>query len=347
MMPSVSVIVPTYNRARWLPEAVTSVLRQTHAPLEVLIVDDGSTDDTEAVCASFAAPVRYIRQANAGVSAARNHGVREARGEWIAFLDSDDVWLPAKLEIQLAALRAFPGAEWSVTGCEVVDLEGQPVPQPQGFERAFPIFAELGASADDVFSRAFACTDIECADASHRVYSGDPFQLLFRGNFALPSSVMVRREVFDAIGGFDETLRLAEETECFHRLAARSCVAVVMSPLVRYRVGGQGSLTSSTNTTRLIRNALTSLDRAARLRPELSPSEQRAYEAGRQSLLLRLAYTQLSVLEREAARATVAEVWRRGGGVGRTPRGLAIYAASLLPVALLRRLHSLKRGLRA
>ena len=344
-MPSVSVVVPTYNRAKWLPEAVASALGQTHRPLEVLIVDDGSTDHTEAVCASFAPPVRYIRQANGGVSAARNRGVREARGEWIAFLDSDDVWEPAKLEIQLAALRGAEAAEWSITGCQVIDLEGQPVPGPQGFARVFPVFAALRVSPDELFSRALSRTDLDCRGGVHRVYLGDAFRLLFHGNVVLPSSVLARRATIEAIGGFDESFRIAEETECFHRLAARSPVAVVMSPLVRYRVGGQGSLTSTANTTRLIGNALTSLDRAAKLRGELSPSERQAYEEGRRSLLLRLAYAQLSVFERQAARDALAEAWR--GGAGRSPKMLGIYLASLLPVEVLRGLHGVKRRLRA
>lgn len=79
-MATVSVVIPTYNRARWLPETVASVLGQSVPPLEVLIVDDGSTDDTATVCAGMPPPVRYLRQANAGVGAARNRGIREARG---------------------------------------------------------------------------------------------------------------------------------------------------------------------------------------------------------------------------------------------------------------------------
>ena len=111
-MSTVSVIIPTYNRANWLPETVATILNQTQPPLEVLIVDDGSTDDTAAVCAAFPETVRHIRQQNAGVSAARNRGMREAKGEWIAFADSDDPWEPTKLEVQLNVLETLPETEW-------------------------------------------------------------------------------------------------------------------------------------------------------------------------------------------------------------------------------------------
>ncbi len=111
--PTVSVVIPSYNRAGWLPAAVGSVLAQTHPATEILIVDDGSTDNSAEVCAAFPAPVRYIRQQNAGVSAARNRGMREATGEFIALLDSDDLWLPEKLAVQLA-LHAGSARSWLV-----------------------------------------------------------------------------------------------------------------------------------------------------------------------------------------------------------------------------------------
>ena len=104
--PQVSVVIPTYNRAHILGRAIDSVLQQTHRDLELIIVDDGSSDGTAALVRGIEDPrVRYVHQQNRGVSAARNRGIAEARAEWLAFLDSDDEWLPQKLERQFSALR--------------------------------------------------------------------------------------------------------------------------------------------------------------------------------------------------------------------------------------------------
>lgn len=107
--PSVSAIVSAYNSARYVGEAIASALRQTVPPLEVVVVDDGSTDDTAAVVAGIGGPVRFLRQPHAGAGPARNLGVREARGEYVAFLDADDLWTPDKLRVQIAALAEHPG----------------------------------------------------------------------------------------------------------------------------------------------------------------------------------------------------------------------------------------------
>ncbi len=101
LSPTVSVVIPCYNGAKFIRETLDSVLAQTVAPIEVLVVDDGSTDDSAAIAESYALPVRVIRQTNQGESVARNHGIDEARGDWIAFVDADDVWTPNKLERQL------------------------------------------------------------------------------------------------------------------------------------------------------------------------------------------------------------------------------------------------------
>jgi len=109
--PEVSVIIPVYNGARYVVDAIGSVLEQTHRDLEIVVVDDGSTDDSPAILGRFAAPVRVIRQENGGTGAARNRGVSASRGELLAFLDQDDLWMPAKLTMQIAALRTHAELE--------------------------------------------------------------------------------------------------------------------------------------------------------------------------------------------------------------------------------------------
>ena len=100
MKPRVTVVIPCFNAARFLRETLESALNQSHAPIEVLVIDDGSTDQSAAIAASYGPPVRVISQTNQGESVARNRGIEEARGSWIAFLDADDIWLPEKLERQ-------------------------------------------------------------------------------------------------------------------------------------------------------------------------------------------------------------------------------------------------------
>ena len=116
---SISVVIPAYNAEGCVVRAVESVLAQSRPAMEVIVVDDGSRDATAAVAERFGPAVRVLRQANGGPAAARNHGVREAGGEWIAFLDADDAWLPQKLERQAEKLD---GAQVGVVHCYVVDV---------------------------------------------------------------------------------------------------------------------------------------------------------------------------------------------------------------------------------
>jgi glycosyltransferase involved in cell wall biosynthesis len=328
----ISVVIPTYNRAGLLPRAVESALAQTVAPLEILIVDDGSTDDTKSVCSRWPAPVRYIATPNGGVARARNVGIKEARGEWIALLDSDDEWEPNKLAAQRAALAAAPDARWCIAGCTLVDGDGQTRPGRQGYEAAFPVFAETRDSAAEYFGRALR-------KVGDGVYAGDLYETLFRGNVVLPSSVMVHRDVFARCGAFNPDFRYAEETEFFHRVAAQFPVVIVLDRLVRYRVAQAGSLTSSSNTQKLIANALKSLDQAAALRAPMTASARRALNDGRTSLMLRLAYTRLSEHDARGAREAALHALAK-------PKAWGIIGASLLPDPALRSMHAVKRLIR-
>jgi GT2 family glycosyltransferase len=339
---SVAVVIPTYNRAGQIGETIRSVLAQTLPPAEVVVVDDGSADDTEAVCAAFAPRVQYRPQANAGVSVARNRGVELTRSELIAFVDSDDLWKPDKLAIQVAALEAHPSAGWSITDCDVIDADSQVVSSRRGFASVFSVFGAEHASADELFGRYLTPATIRAAGSDHPAWVGDAWLPLFLGNFVLPSSAMVRREAFQRAGGFDPALRVAEDTEFFHRLSATSQVAIVMEPLIEYRMGQAGSLSSAAHTKAMICNALESLRRASTLKPPTAAGAHH-FRTGQRRLLRKLAYLHLSQKERWETRSALRQLWAVGA---RDPWSFGVYAATWLPDVGFTMLHRLKRALR-
>lgn len=338
----VSVIVPTYNRAAWIGATLRSVLAQSHQPREIIVVDDGSADDTEAVVATFGPAVTYVRQENGGVSVARNHGARLATSEVVAFVDSDDLWHPRKLEAQLAALRQT-GAAWSITGCDVIGLDDQVIPGREGFTAVFPLFRDEHVSPEAFFGQYFRRDGVQAGGVEFGVFTGDAYDALFLGNFGLPSSAVVTRALFEQVGGFNPGFRIAEETEFFHRVAAAADVAIVTASLVGYRTSQSGSLVSPANSARLIENALASMERAATLRPARSERGTENWHRGRRKLMRRLAYTRLSNFDRAGARAALRDAWAAGGA--RDAWSFSVLGASLLPAPVLRLLHSAKRGL--
>lgn len=342
--PRVSVVIPTYNRADVLGGALESALGQTLAPAEVIVVDDGSTDGTPGVVARFGDRVRYLRREREGQSAARNAGAAVAGGDFIAMLDSDDAWEPAKLERQLALHREVPALGWSVTDCLVVDPAGTPVPGPQGFRRVFVAAREHPGPIDDLFARHLERRTVQAADGAHPAWVGDLFELLFRGNLALPSTALVRRDAWNRVGGFDVSFHSATDTEFFHRLAATSPGGILMEPLTRYCLGSGGQVSVPARSAEKIRNAMRSAEVAARLREPLAPSAAAAFADGRRRLLRRLAWTHLANVEPADARAALGE-YRAAGG--RWDAGiLAWRALALLPAPALRALAAAKRALR-
>ena len=341
---TVSVVIPTYNRVARLPDAIHSALEQTLVPLEVIVVDDGSTDDTAAACASFGSTVRYIRQANQGVAVARNRGAAESRGDLIAFLDSDDLWMPNKLEVGAAAFAADSAIGWLTTSYDVIDAQGSRIESRRGFGGALPLFRTLGISPDEFFASYMERRVVVAAGSEHIVYSGDAYLPLFLGNFAFPSAAMIRRDVFATSGGFDPSFRVAQDNEFFHRVSATTTAAIVMSPLMLYRAAGPASLTFRSNAAELIGNALRSIDKAIHLRPQDERVDSH-YRRGRRTLLRRLAYTRLSMLDRGAARVAVRESWREGAPLDAWSMG--IFGLSLLPGPALRALHRAKQLIRS
>jgi len=200
-MLSVSVVIPTYNRARCIAHALESVLAQTHAAQEILVVDDGSRDETEEVVRRYGDRVRYIRQDNAGPSAARNRGWRLASHDWIAFLDSDDRWQPTKLQRQVELLQRT-GAQVCFADIQTMGTEEPVASAPRPTQASKEVFTE-------------------------------PWELILQPARVLyVQSMLIRRELLQRLGGFDERLRVGEDTKLIYDLAFETPFAYVDEPLV-------------------------------------------------------------------------------------------------------------------
>ncbi len=210
----ISVIIPTYNRITWLQEAIDSVLAQTFRDLELIVVDDGSTDDTgEALARRYGERLRYVYQANQGESVARNHGAQLAKGSLLAFLDSDDVWLPDKLAAQVAYIDAHPQA--GAVYCQAWSMDASGKLNPR-----YPYGHGL---------------------------TGENFNLrrILTGGYSLSgSAVLVRRMAFEQLGGFDASITYGEDLDFCLKLFLKGCSPGFLArPLIKLRThGGSQSL---------------------------------------------------------------------------------------------------------
>jgi GT2 family glycosyltransferase len=263
----VTVVIPTYNRAHCIARAIDSAATQTHTNLDIIIVDDGSSDDTGTLIQKRYGDdprVTYLRQENQGVSAARNAGLRMARGSYIALLDSDDVWKPWKIELQLRCLDHFPEAGMVWTDMEAVGPDGRLISERylrtmyQASYRWFP-------SNDSLFSRSVAldlvCPSVPLAGKGGRAHCGDISSQMVMGNLVHTSTVLLRRARFQLVGGFDETLRPAGEDFDFHlRTCQKGPVAFADVASVRYQVGGADQLTRPEYGIHIARNFLRTIE---------------------------------------------------------------------------------------
>ena len=199
--PLVSVIIPTYNKSQYLREAIKSVLNQTYKNIEVIVVDDGSTDNTKEIVESFNdSRIIYIFQENKGPAIARNTGIKKAQGEYIAFLDSDDLWLKEKLEKQVDFMEKNSEIGLLGTGCYEVTDKGKIIGK-----KIFPI--------------------------KNKILQKD----LIKYNSFIQSSVMIRKEVFDKVGLYDKSFRESEDYELWLRIAENYKIANLAEPLVTKR----------------------------------------------------------------------------------------------------------------
>jgi GT2 family glycosyltransferase len=260
----VSVIVPTYNRANCLAQAVESVFAQTYGDVEVLLIDDGSTDDTPGLVERRwgAEPrLRYLRQENRGVSAARNLGLRSARGAYIALLDSDDSWMPWKLEAQLACLAAFPDAGMVWTDMQATDPDGRIV-DPRYLRTMYHAYRWFTPEHLFRTTRPLAQILNPVPDAlrTATVRYGDIFSPMLMGNLVHTSTVLLRRTRLEQVGTFDESMRTGEDYDFHLRTCRAGPVAFLDAPAICYQRGRPDQLTRPEFALQIGRNFLRTIE---------------------------------------------------------------------------------------
>ena len=211
-MPTVEVVVPAYNAAKYLATALDSVIAQTFTDWRILLVDDGSTDGTAAIAAQYAERLghrfRYIHQVNAGVSRARNTALQQAEGEFIAFLDSDDVWLPNRLS---DTLKVFAKSE------------------------------KIGLTYGFIHGIDSVGRIVQTYTTPNRHPEGRLATWLYRRELDMPCpSITVRKAALDKVGLFDETMRATEDRDLWLRIAVHYDIALVREIIAQYRTSAQG-----------------------------------------------------------------------------------------------------------
>ena len=199
---NISVIIPTFNRKETLKRSIQSVAMQSYTPYEIIVIDDGSEDGTKEWLKDNFPNVKYIYQMNSGVSSARNKGIKFARGDWIALLDSDDEWLPSKLKDQANEIELNPAAKFLHTN-EIWIRNGVRVNQMK----------------------------------KHKKYGGYIFEKCLDMCRISPSSVLIKKDIFDEIGMFDETLKVCEDYDLWLRFASKYPVHFLDQPLIK-KYGG-------------------------------------------------------------------------------------------------------------
>jgi glycosyltransferase involved in cell wall biosynthesis len=350
-LPLVSVIIPTFNRAYCISRTVDSALKQTYHDLEIIVVDDGSTDNTSELMHSLYAEdkrVVYIQQVNTGVAGARNRGLSAARGDFVALLDSDDIWLPRKLELQIACLQRFPeiGMVWS--DMEAIDPDGK-VFNPKYIRTMYSGYSTF--TMNELFPNQYKLKDVapfapalEAVIADAKFYSGYIFSQMVMGSLVHTSTTVLRRERLSKVGGFNEDLKYSGEDFDFHlRTCREGPVGFLDVPTIKYQRGMPDALTRPEYKVHIANNFLKTIlpiINNNRAEIKLPDSTLRTVLADAYNWL---AEAQLNNGDVKAARENVLTSIRYKL---RQPRILTLLVSVYLPKSLLGPLRAIKRSIR-
>lgn len=246
----VSVVIPTYNRAHTIERAVDSVLAQDYPSVEVIVVDDGSTDDTAIRMSRYGSDprVRYFPFPNGGVCVARNRGLREVRGEFVAMLDSDDYWLPGKLSIQVPLLQADSELSLVWTDMDAVDPDDRVVSKNH-LRKMYSCFSYF-PNPLELFE------DRKEAGNGTIYFVGHIARALVLGNLVHTSTVLARADRVAQAGEYDQSLHPAEDQDFYYRLCKTGSSALIEAVTIHYQIGAADAATADSQYYRLATSAL-------------------------------------------------------------------------------------------
>lgn len=235
----ISVILPTHNRAGLLKDAIESVLDQTYKDLELIIIDDGSTDHTEQVARRYGSLVRYMKQAQGGPAKARNMGIKHAKGEYIAFIDDDDIYNPDKLSMQLDCFNFRPQIGFVFSDMTALAPDG--TLHGNYMRIYFGVLDRLNLSFGEVFPNAELLGSFiqKISDPSlkeEKFYWGNIFRFLLLGNFVLQSTFMARKSALMSVGGYREDFEIAEDADLYLRMSQHWEGGFLAIPTIQYRL---------------------------------------------------------------------------------------------------------------
>lgn len=332
--PIVSVTIPAYNAAKTLADTLESVLAQDHPSFEVIVVDDGSRDETAAVALRYAPRVRLVQKTNGGLADARNAGIGAARGELIALLDADDLCAPDRLSTQARVLAQHPEVALCCSELSAFDERGT-------FSAAYSSTYYSAIEDTPGGIGAILATRGEVAlpsGTTAATYRGDGYDTLVRGNFVHPPTVMFRREIFDRAGPFDTSFRWTSDWEWFIRAARCGPIAFVDRPLLEYRISSS-QMSGGANRLGASLEFLAVLDKTCRADPGLLVRSRRDVRRQLRAFCIEAAYNHA-----ESAPRVALQLLLRSARYGRpTTDVVKIAAKAMLPSFLLARASRWRR----
>lgn len=336
--PFVSVVIPAYNAGATLEATLQSLAVQLGPAFEVIVVDDGSTDDTWERLQQSDPPVRAIRQSNTGLAGARNRGLAEARGDYIALLDADDLCEPERLAVQLACLQAHPQMVLCCSDFSAFDREG-----PVSAAHAARYYGAIGAAPAGIHSLLpqRSTLQLRLGDRTEQiaVARGQAYEALAHGNFVHPPTIMFRRTLLDEVGEFDPTIGSMCDWDWIVRVARVGEIGFIERPLLRYRLS-EIQMSSARHRARAQPDILRVAERLLQRDPQLYRQERRHFDHALGRMCLNAAD---ALVELDPARAR-SLLWRaalRYHVLG--PETWRVALKSVLPQGVVERLRTLRR----